>query len=193
MQRTKRKPETSEAPDSSKKPRRGLLNLTNFKSPLKKKSKSFNESSSTVKEAHQIATTKSCEASQIISQVPPTQFQFKSTDEDGIKMMRCIKKVLEDNFKSVSERLQLQSVPPCLYDLKNCHQFHSKKVELKVAATDSIYLAKNFLDEERHLQFVTYVRNSMCGRKEFPGVAVIRGVLDLMLVSRKSFEKLKIH
>lgn len=187
--RSKRKSEPhSEAPVSKK--RIELSNLTNFKSKPKKARENDKVSSQflpvvvlqrwvpPLTDIPPVPATQSGEF--VLSQVP--SFPGNSEDE-GVKMMRKIKRVLENNFKDVSDRLQLQSVPPCLYDLKHCHKCHSKKVEVELAGSESQYLAKNFLDEDRHAQFMFYVRNSMCGRKEFPGVTVVRGVLELILVS----------
>ena len=176
----KRKSETQLEVTDSKKKRVLLSNLTNFKSP---KGKNFQER--TMPEKGSVAVTDSGsvthEASQImLSQVPMTQSQIKC---DGVEMMRCIKKVQEENFKNVSERLQLDSKPTCLYDLKRCHEFHSSKLAVEIAESESQYLAKNLLIEQRHTQFVMYVRNNMCARKVFPGVPVVLGVLELIMVS----------
>jgi hypothetical protein len=72
------------------------------------------------------------EGSSQMSQVPSTQFSVKA--ENSVEMMRTIKRVLEEDFKSVCERLCLQSVPPCLYDLKKCHQLHSRNNQIVVAS-----------------------------------------------------------
>lgn len=177
--RSKRKSEPhSEAPASKK--RSELQNISNFKSPPKKAQISVPGQSHPVVKTERLIPASTSEVSVVPASQAPTP------DDEGVKMMRNIKKVLERNFKDVSDRLQLQSVPPCLYNLKHCHQSHTKKMEVNFAGPESVYLAKNFLDEDRHTQFTMYVRNSMCGRKEFPGISVVRGVLELILVSVKT-------
>ena len=174
---TKRKSETRINVTENKPKRILLSNLTNFKSPKAKKTIAVKESVVAVD-----SSSVTNEASQImLSQVPTTQ--STNLKCNGVEMMRCIKKVQEENFKNVSERLQLDSKPACLYDLKRCHDLHSSKLRMEIAENESQYLAKNLMVEQRYVQFVMYVRNNMCARKEFPGVAVVLGVLELMLVS----------
>lgn len=183
--RSKRKQEPhADAPVSKK--RSGLSNISNFKSPRKLTHLNVNDK---VPERYLPVVKVKRLAPASTTEVPSTQsgeFVLSQAPQeppaDGVKMMRNVKKVLEHNFKNVSDRLQLQSVPPCLYNLSRCHQSHVKKVEVNFAGSESVYLAKNFLEEERHTQFIMYVQNSMCGRKEFPGVSVVRGVLELILV-----------
>jgi hypothetical protein len=193
--RLKRKPEPHiDAPITRK--RSKLSNLTNFKSPLKRtNTTNANDkipshflpvvslerlaSSASTQIPEEVLATQSGEF--VLTQIPSIEVEKKT--DGGVSMMRSIKKVLENNFKDVSDRLQLQSVPQCLFDLSSCHRNHSKKVDVEEAGSESQYLAKNFLAEERHTQFILYVRNSMCGRKEFPGVAVVKGILEMILVS----------
>jgi hypothetical protein len=189
--RLKRKSEPHmDAPVTRKRSR--LSNLTNFKSPPKRIN-TINANDKVPSHFLPVVTLERLAPTQVpeevlatqsgefvLTQIPSIEVQKKS---DGVSMMRSIKKVLEDNFKDVSDRLQLQSVPQCLFDLSSCHRNHSKKVNVEEAGSESQYLAKNFLAEERYTQFILYVRNSMCGRKEFPGVVVVKGILEMILVS----------
>lgn len=106
------------------------------------------------------------------------------TKADMVKMMRCIKMVLEQSFKDVSNRLQLQSVPAQLYDLKKYRDSFSSKTVVQAASHEIQLLAKNYLTDDRHTQFIIHVRQNMVGRKEYPGLVTVRGILELILVSR---------
>lgn len=106
-----------------------------------------------------------------------------SSEDVWVNMMRNIKRTLEHDFKAVTKRLQLPTTPPCLYDgsLKQCLQLHSNKSKALFASDQNQYLAK-IIAEDRSFQFIQFVRNNMCGRQEFPGIDVIRNILELMLV-----------
>lgn len=181
--RSKRKQEGQETPvEPPQKRRKRLQNLTNLKSPPKKTS--LEECSVDKVPNHFLPVVELHRWTPASSDVS-TQAEFvvsQVAGNDGVSMMRSVKKVLEENFKDVSGRLQLQKVPLCLYDLKFCHKQHTK-YEVKFAGSEILHVAKSFLNEDRHTQFIMFVRNNICGRKEFPGVAVIRGVLELILVS----------
>lgn len=97
---------------------------------------------------------------------------------DGVAMMRKIKKVLESDFKNVHERLQLDPIPMCLYNLKHCIKNHSETV---VYASESQYLAKQMLNCNQYFQFISFVRN-MCGRNEHPDSSIMLGILELIMV-----------
>lgn len=106
------------------------------------------------------------------------------TKADMVKMMTCIKMVLERNFKDVSNRLQLQSVPTQLYDMKKYRDSFSSKTVVQAASNEIQSLAKNYLADDRHTQFIIHVRQNTVGRKEYPGLVAVRGILELILVSR---------
>lgn len=115
----------------------------------------------------------------IFSKPYPNFFQRNSVD-----MMRSIKTVLELNFKDVRNRLSLSYIPPCLYDLNNCRAEHSSAVEL--ASNETVSLAKNYFVEKRQLQFISHVRN-LCGRNEFPGIEVVRLILEMIILVNSLF------
>lgn len=195
LTRQKRKSEAQD--EETPETKRCFSNLTNFKSPKSRKipknandcKKLTNCFSQNVKKPDQ-ATAVSAPASEVsstqydeivISQLPP-ELVPKSNDEI-VSMIRSIKKVMELDFKNVAERLQLQSIPPYLYNLKEYQKRFAKNAGVQHASRESEYLAKNFLTEDRFCLFIQYVRNSMCGCNEFPGHIVICGILELILVS----------
>lgn len=181
---------------------RCFSNLTNFKSPKSRKkvakvensanklTRNINSASTSECDRASIVAAKVLEDSStqsneiVISQLP--EKIIPNSNGDFVNMVRSIKSVLELNFKNVSERLQLESIPPYLYDLKAYQRKFAKNAQVQFASNESVYLAKNLLTEDRHGQFIHYVRNSMCGRSEFPGAMITRGVLELILVSSKS-------
>ncbi len=97
------------------------------------------------------------------------------------RVIQTIKKVLEKNFKDPVERLQLDFVPKCLYNLKECAENHNKKAAAPIMASfDNVYFAKQFILEERYFQFLKFV-SDMVGRNEFPGSSLILLILELIL------------
>lgn len=98
---------------------------------------------------------------------------------NGVAMMLKIKKVLESDFKNVHERLQLDPIPMCLYNLKHCIKNHSETLS---HSTESQYLAKQMLIGNQYFQFISFIRN-MCGRSEQPDSSIMLGILELILVS----------
>lgn len=186
--RSKRKLEPlREAPASKK--RSGLTNLTNFKSPQKVAEKvpvptHMNPSVYLQRWVPQTQEVPESQSGELVA----SQEEAVDDQEKSLRMMRCVKRTLEKDFKNVNDRLQLQSTPPCLYDLVQCHKNHSKN-SLVWTSSEKIYLAKSFLSEDRSSQFILYVRNSICGNKEFPGVEVVRGILELILVNLFCFPK----
>lgn len=120
----------------------------------------------------------------------PTQNQ--SQIEDTITMMRKIKKLLECNFKNVAERLQLDPVPPCLYDLRKCHFTHHSKNSVSLAPKKQKTL-NYYLLHEQFFQFNHSVRHSLCGHDEFPGTEVLIKMLEKIMVRDFSTTKLKFN
>jgi hypothetical protein len=117
-------------------------------------------------------------ASQASSQATPTP-------DDAISMFIKVRKVLEQNFKNVQERLELDrsSTPQCLFDSKECTQYHSSKSQIDKASESSTYIARTYLSEERHFQFFHFVRHNLCGLGQFPGSEICIKVLQEILVS----------
>lgn len=183
-------PNAEDSPES----KRCFSNLTNFKSPKSRKiSKSINSANKLTNYFKPVVkpnneepvAQESTQCSQIVISQPPND-SIRESNGGIIGMIRCVKKVLEDDFKDVSKRLQLQSIPPYLYNLKSYNSQIEACTGIQLASKESEYMAKSFLSEDRHCQFIYFVRNSMCGRKEFPGFKVIHGILELILVSSKS-------
>lgn len=172
--------------DERQQKKRCFSNLTNFEekpstsSDMLNKTNSLGNSTKTgdIKLSTSfvpIALTQSNDV--FISQTP----QNLNLIESGVIMMHSVKKVLEHDFKDVSQRLQLLSAPPCLYDLQKCCKQHSHITQ--ITSNGNRILAKSLLAEDRYAQFIQYVRESICGQKEFPGVDALRGILELILVS----------
>lgn len=172
--------------------KRCFSNLTNFKSPKNQKiprnksiSKTPVATNNLKKYFSPVGTQKSGSESEsqlagissqskqiTVSQIPP------QTPGEAFNTINCIKKVLEENYKDVSGRLQLKTIPSYLYDLK---AFSDQK-DIQFALSENEYLAKNYVEEDR-LIFINFVTNVMCGHREFPGSQVLRGILDMILVS----------
>lgn len=113
------------------------------------------------------------------------EIQVKSQDvEEGITMMRKIKQMLEKNFKNIAERLQLDPVPSCLFDLTTCHLKHHPKNA--VTTSSSIY-SLSYLDEDEFYQFMHRIRHRTCASSQFPGSDVLIKILESMLVRKKIF------
>lgn len=99
---------------------------------------------------------------------------------DGVAMMRKIKKILESDFKNVHERLQLDPIPMCLYNIKHCITNHS--VIHNIHSLEDQYLAKQMLIGNQFFQFISFIQN-MCGRNEQPDSSILLGILELIMVS----------
>lgn len=169
-----------EIPSGKKGSFSNLTNKSNSqKSPTKSNSKPMSRSRPNLRATH---------SAPVSLQVRATQVRAKDlvddTKADMVIMLRCIKKVLEQSFKDVSNRLQLQSVPTQLYDLKKYRDSFSSKTVVQAASNEIQSLAKNYLTDDRHTQFIIHVRQNMVGRKEYPGLVAVRGILELILVSR---------
>ena len=163
---------------------RCFSNLTNFKSPKsRKKTRQLSSNKKLTSyfspvgkhEINQLTQSSelSTQSSQIVVSQLPTQ-----TPGKVLEVIKYIKKVLEHNSMNVSVRLQLEILPPYLYDI----QTFSNQKDVQFASSECEYMAKNYLEEDRHVQFIIFVRNVMCGQKQFPDFTVLRGILDLILV-----------
>lgn len=119
------------------------------------------------------------EISQKPARQPPTQAEI---EDAGVTMMRKIKKMLENNFKNVAERLQLDPVPACLHNLRNCHDHHSKSLSVPTASIMIKNTAMGYLKAERLFQLLHYVRHNICGQKLFPGADILINILQKMMV-----------
>lgn len=135
--------------------KRMFQDKTNFTSPKLRSS-----TSQTKFEASQTSVPLSQTGELVVSQLP-----LSATHGNGVDMMRCIKKVLEHNFKNVTERFKIAS-PPCLYDLKKCLLEHSTKAQLTSSIVD-VNHAKSYLTEERPFQFMHHVRSNVCNHFSF--------------------------
>lgn len=182
--------------------KRCFVNLTNVKSPKSRKvintankvTNYFsvapkNQSTSSL---HQMAdSTQLSQSGEIVLSQIPNKSLSANSKEDIVSAMRGFKRALEKNFKDVSDRLQLQSVPPLLYDLKDFQKNYSKTANIDFSKSESEYMARSFLSDNRPFLFINYVRNTILGQKEFPGSDVLRGILELIMVSFRLLERLE--
>lgn len=137
-----------------------------------------------------VASQKMDETVQIVAQIPPEKSSGDS-NENVIKLLQSVKTALVLNFKDFVQRLQLDYTPTHLYDLRTYQLLCSKNYFIKEASSGSASLAKSYLNEDRHIQFIHHVKHNMCGQKEFPGADTILDILQLILVSSfDSFESL---
>lgn len=105
------------------------------------------------------------------------------TSDVAKTMIATIKKILERNFKDPIERLNLNFIPPCLFNLKKCAEKHSKRSKIpEITNLENQYIAKQMLIEDRYFLFIKFL-SDMCGRNEFPGVTLVTLILEQILVS----------
>lgn len=160
--------------------RASFSNLTNKSNSQKSLRKSNTMSKS--KPNSQVSQSAPQSGEIVVTQVSSKDLAA-DTNADMIEMMKCIKMVLEQDFKDVSNRLQLQSVPSQLYNTKKYRDSFSSKTVVQAASNEIQSLAKNYLADDRHTQFVIHVRQNTVGRKVYPGLVAVRGILELILVS----------
>lgn len=110
----------------------------------------------------------------------------KSTSNDHsdyIEMMKKIKRMLERSFKNVAERLQLDPIPSCLYDLKKCHAAHHPKNAIKtISNTTKTTILDALSIDTRIWRFINSVRHNVLGLNQFPGSDVMSKILEKILV-----------
>lgn len=175
----KQKRKSESQPSDCPSEKRRFSNLTNFKSPKFQTNSrdcgNITNFGGNQKNDGLVNSTLTSEVSTHSSHIVVSQV----ASQEAFSVISCLKKVLEYSSKDVTERLQLQSVPSYLYDI----QGFSNQKDVQLASNEKEYMARNYFEEEREIQFITYVRFSICGQKEFPGHFVLRGILDMILVS----------
>lgn len=164
--------------------RASFSNLTNLKSPNKrnKRQKIAHKSiqqpdeaqAMSVSEISSLGSQSTCDSQLSVTQPVP---QISAQNCEIVQILQSLRKVFEADFTDVSRRLQLPVVPSHLYDHK------SAQAQLNFASAESVYVAKNFFTEDRHVQFISLVAKSMCGQKQFPGSSILRCILETILVS----------
>lgn len=148
--------------------------ITNHFNPVPKTVSTGNMAQ--VKVEKQAAATQFCQSQVSQAALPQTAEDFQM---ESIRKIRCIKTVLELSLKDVAGVLQLDAIPTFLYD-KN-QLLNQNPIEESTIEDES--MAKNYLSEQRHFQFIHLVRHKMCGRNKVPSRFIIRGILELILVS----------
>jgi len=110
-----------------------------------------------------------------------------SSQNDAVLMFKAVKRVLENNFKNVIERLQLHSLPsPCLFDLRSCQQNHSKAAPVCFISDSNQYLLNVHVENDNYFQFIQLAKNR-CAQGEFPGSDLLHSILLGILVSFINF------
>lgn len=170
-------------PDENSQKRGSFLNLTNFRPEPTKAQNPPKKDARTTKTVASNSTVSSQVYTQTFSQ-PTSQCSSQMTQSMSVeifKQMQSIKRALDLNFKDVSARLSLQSIPSQFYDLRRYQEDHKKNSQRFISAENS-YVAKNFFLEDRVVEFINFVRN-FCGQKKFPRSEVLLNILEMILVS----------
>lgn len=199
LTRSKRKLMKSKDDDSNKMETKNhivkLMDITNNSKRRKKDSNVVSCKSSLFKTMTEISQQNTVQ----INVEPPLQVTVSSSSiksensemsevEMGvISLMRKIKKMMENSFKNVAERLKLDTVPPCLYDLKKCYYNHGSKNTVKIAPNHLKQTTLGYLQAERIFQFIHRVRHNMCGQNFYPSVDILISMFEKMLVSLHCF------
>lgn len=105
--------------------------------------------------------------------------------EEAIKIMKKVKKALKRGYSNVAERLQLDVVPECLFDIAKCHENHNSSKLPRKTSNDDNYLTKLYLTEDRHFQFCHHVRRNIVASKLNPGSDVCLSIIQEIMVSHK--------
>lgn len=123
-----------------------------------------------------------------------TAHNTSENHNDLIEMLQKIKRMHDENFKNVAERLQLDPVPSCLYDLKKCHDTHHPKNAAKMISNTTKTTVLDALSiDTRIWRFTHNVRHNVLGLNIFPGSDVLSKVLEKILVSIPNYLFIKIH
>lgn len=109
--------------------------------------------------------------------------QTQTKKPDLIEIFQCVKLSLEDSYKNVVERLNLEIVPKCFYNLKNCCKTHSTTFEQPTILKSIEIVGSHHLEEESYFEFILYANSCIMSKKEFPGVKIIQGILEAIMVS----------
>lgn len=150
-----------------------LKNVTNIETNKKTDSK--------ITQDNKMIDSQSGEIS--LKQASQTTQTQRSQTSQVIEQLKCIKASLEDSYKNVTERLCLESIPLCFYTLKDCARTHSTRQMQPTISLRVEIVAKQLLDEEHYLQFISYARDCILSRRAFPGIEVIKGIYEAIMVS----------
>lgn len=156
-----------------------LANVTNIKSKT-------NKTDSKKTHDNKMIDIVSGEVSLNALNITSSSQQTKSCKKSSlIEEFQSIKSSLEESYKNVTERLCLASIPRCFYNLKECARTHSPCQLQPTVSLRVEVVAKQLLDEEHFLQFISYARDCIISRKKFPGIEIIKGIFEVIMVSKK--------
>lgn len=109
-----------------------------------------------------------------------------------VEMMRRIKKMHDNGFKDVAERLKLDPIPSCLFNLKKCQEYHNPKNTIKfISNTTKTTILDALCIDARLWRFIHNIRYNIIGLNIFPGSDVLSKVLEKILVSKIYIKKLR--
>lgn len=152
---------------------------------IAKKKRKASQSVESSQEAVEVAKKSRIENPLQIQASGSQQPAKSSIDEHSqfVEMMRNIKKMQEESFKNVAERLQLDPVPSCLYDLKKCHSTHHSKNPIKlISNTTKTTILDALSIDARIWRFTHSIRHNILGLNMFPGSDVLYKILEKIMV-----------
>ena len=115
------------------------------------------------------------------SELNPSKTKSSQHSSSTVVIFSQLKKLIENHYMDIKERLQLTSVPSCLLNLKKCSIIHSKKSENACEISSWQYIPQQMILAERFGSFAK-MTNDLCGRDEFPDKLILP-LLEVILVS----------
>lgn len=102
-----------------------------------------------------------------------------------IERLRLLKHNLTRHYRDAPARLNVHSIPPCLFNLKHCatHHHSSKDPAHWQPRAEVITISTQLLSDGHYSQFILYARDCILRRCRFPGTRIIRAILEAILVS----------
>ncbi|CAG9800788.1 unnamed protein product [Chironomus riparius] len=131
---------------------------------------------SDVSDVKPTSTSRLSAVSNRIQEFPTTSSQ--TNIEEALKIMKRVKAALKKGYSNVAERLQLDVVPDCLFDISKCHQNHNSEKLPRKAPIENSFVTKLYLTEERHFQFCHHVRRNIVASKLNPGSDVCLSIIQ---------------
>lgn len=109
-------------------------------------------------------------------------FNFPTKD---IERLRLLKHNLTRHYRDAPTRLNVYSIPPCLFNLKHCATHHVSSMDPKYwqPRAEVITISIQLLSDGHYSQFILYARDCILRRCRFPGTRIIRAILEAILVS----------
>jgi len=111
----------------------------------------------------------------------------QSNVEEALKIMKTVKTALKKGYSNVAQRLNLDIVPDCLFDITKCHVNHNSGNLPHKTPIENTFVTKLYLTEERHFQFCHHVRRNIVASKLNPGSDVCLSIIQEIMVSFNFF------